>query len=431
MKIKVLMTAFMGVITVSAFAQKGELNTANEEYQKYDGLSRANYALAKPSLANAKTSIDKASVNAKTAALPQTYALKAAIYASIASKDTVAATSATEIATAEEAMTKAIETDTKKENATLIDHARKELAQIQLDKGVKAFQAKRYDDAYKAFDAARQAVPDDTTTVLYTAISAANAKNYPAAITNYNKLITTNYSGKDKVYADLPTLYLLNKDTAGAIKSIGEGVTKFPTNSNLRKEEIEVNLQAGQSADLITKIETAIKADPNNKALYYYEGLTYSQVAESAGNDLRKAENAASKAVKTAKPGTKTPPNPQIAKFKQARIDNFGKSAEMYKKAVALDGNYFEANLNLGYVLMAPAIDAYNAAQQLPVNDTKAYDAAMANASKQFDAAKPYLLKAVELNPKSKDALTNLKSYYLGKKDTASANETQKKIDAL
>ena len=80
---------------------------------------------------------------------------------------------------------------------------------------------------------------------------------------------------------------------------------------------------------------------------------------------------------------------------------------------------------------IAPAIDAYNDAQQLPVNKVKEYNAAMANVNAQFDVAKPYLLKAVELKPESVDALTNLKSFYLGQKDTENANATQKKIDAL
>src|ERR1700733_1525045 len=115
MKIKVLMSALFGLISISAFAQKGELSTANEEYQKYDGLVRSNYALARPSLDKAKTSIDKAADNKKTADLPETHALKAAIYASIAAKDSVAATAATETATAQAAIKKAEELDTKKE----------------------------------------------------------------------------------------------------------------------------------------------------------------------------------------------------------------------------------------------------------------------------------------------------------------------------
>ena len=430
MKIKALLAAFLGLITISAFAQKGELNNAQTAYEKFDGLSRANYAIAKPSLAEAKTSIDKASTNAKTATLPQTYALKAAIYASLAYRDTIPATAATEIATSSEAITKAKETDTKNEYTKLIQHASLELGQIQLDKGVKAYQNKKYDEAYAAFDAAQKVIPppDDTLATLYAGVSAANAKNYTAALVNYNKLLTTGYKDKAKIYADMPTIYLLNKDTAGAVKISSEAVAKYPNDANLRKEEIEVSLQAGQQNDLIAKIETAVKADPNNKTLYYYEGLTYSQVAEALQKEIDKMQKADAKAAK-AKPGVKLAPNPQIAKLEQSRLDNFSKASDNYKKAVEIDHNYFEAILNLGYVSMAPAIDTYNAARFL--NDQKSYDLAMKKANSQFEVAKPYLLKAVELKPESSDALTNLKSYYLGLQDNANANAVQKKIDAL
>ena len=429
MKIKFLLTGLLGLITISAFAQKGELSNAQSEYEKYDGIANANFTLAKPSLTNAKTSIDKASTNAKTATLPQTYALKAAIYASLTSHEADAATAATERATAEEAIAKAKETDTKNEYKNLIDHASRELAQIELDKGVKAYQDKKYEEAYNAFIAMQKILPGDTTSMLYAGVSAANAKNYPGALESYTKLLASNYKDKEKIYMDMPVLYMLNKDTANAVKIASEAAAKYPNNADLRKAEIETSLQAGQQGDLIAKIETAIKADPNNKKLYYYAGITYSQIAEGLQKEIAKLQKADKAAEGKAKPGTKFTPNPQIAKLGQTRADDYAKAADQYKKAVALDPNYFEAILNLGYVIMAPAIDMYNAARFL--NDQKSYDAAMKKAVDQFNLAKPYLLKAVELNPQSPDALTNLKSYYLGVQDTNNANETQKKIDAL
>ena len=80
---------------------------------------------------------------------------------------------------------------------------------------------------------------------------------------------------------------------------------------------------------------------------------------------------------------------------------------------------------------MNPAIYEYNAANQLPTNKQKEYDAAVAKANAGFDSAKPFLQKAVDLMPKSADALTNLKAYYLAKKDLTNANAIQKQIDAL
>jgi tetratricopeptide (TPR) repeat protein len=161
--------------------------------------------------------------------------------------------------------------------------------------------------------------------------------------------------------------------------------------------------------------------DPKNKTLYYYAGLTYSQVAD---------ENEA-KATKAKDDATKKP-------LQQTAADDYTKAAENYKKALEIDPDYFDANLNLGYVLMRPAIDMFNQARLIPANKQKDYEAARLKADALFDLAKPYLQKAVEINPKSVDALSNLRNYYKGKYDpanaaanSAKAAELKKQIDAL
>ena len=261
--------------------------------------------------------------------------------------------------------------------------------------------------------------PEDTTAIFYTALAATNAgstdpKYYQSAITNYNKLVTTKYSKNPQAYLDLSAIYLHVKDTVGALKAINEGVTKYPKDSELRKRQIEIALQTGKQNDIISSVETAIANDPKNKTLYYYSGLTYSQIADGDNASAAKAKDAAAK-----------------ASIHQKAVDNYSKAADMYKKALEIDPNYFDANLNLGYVLMRPAIDTYNAANSLPANRQKEYEQQIAKAGAQFDIAKPYLLKAVELNPKSIDALTNLMNYYRGKKDNANAAKMKAQIDAL
>jgi tetratricopeptide (TPR) repeat protein len=416
MKIKLLMAGLLGLVSATTFAQKGELSTAKSEYDNYEGLrgAKATLTVAVKSLATAKTSIDKASANEKTSALPQTFALKGAIYAALAVQDTVATTSLPLFTTADEALKKAKELDTKGENKQVIDNAYLNLAQYQLTKGVAEYSAGKYDVAYHSFDYYRTVLPEDTNAIYYTGLAAANAKNYPAAITNYNKLLTTKYSKTAVIYMDLSSLYLASKDTTGALKAVSDGIVKYPASADLRKREIEISLQTGKEKEVAQKIQTALAADPKNKTLYYYAGLTYSQTAESLIKEQAKAKDPAAK-----------------ASLQQQKVDNYTKAADMYKKALEIDPNYFEANLNLGYVVLNPAIDAYNAANKLPANKQKEYEAAISKANAQFDQAKPYLLKATELNPKSIDALTNLRTYYLGKKDTVNAEATKKKIDAL
>jgi tetratricopeptide (TPR) repeat protein len=411
MKIKFLMTGLLAFITATTFAQK-DVTTAQSEYEKFEGL-RSQPALAIPSLNKAKEAIDKAVLNQKLAALPQTYAIKASVYGSLAELDTVATTSLPLFTTAEEALKKSKELDTKGENKKLIDNANVTLARYQLNKGVKEFQAQKYDQAYKSFEFYRSVLPEDTNAIFYTGLAAANAKNYPAAITNYNKLVTTKYSKVEGVYNDLVMLYLNNRDTTGALKTITDALVKYPNNADLRRTEIEISLQQGKQKEVLDKITSAIANDPKNKNLYYYAGLVYSNIGDAAAQKIAKA----------------TPANKTAL---QAEKDqNFQKAADMYKKAIEIDANYFEANLNLGYVIISPAIDAYNAANKLPTNQQKAYDAAMAKANAQFDQAKPYLLKAAELNPKSYDALNNLLTYYKGKKDAANIAKINAQIAAL
>jgi len=414
MKIKLFVAGLLGVISATAYAQKGELSNANEAYVKYLAFKGAGNAIAMPSLTTAKTAIDKAAANAKTATMPQTYALVAAIYANLAAKDTVKATSEPLYNTATEALKKAKEADTKGDFKTDIDDANRNLAQYKLTEGVNEFRDKKYDLAYGSFDIYRQIFPDDTNAVYYTALSATNAKNYPAAITNYNHLVTLKYSNNPLVYFDLSNIYLAQKDTAGALKTVADGIAKYPSNGDLRKRQIELYLRMGRQKEVLAQIESAIANDPKNKLLYYYEGLTYSQEAEAVGKAQAKAKDQAEK-----------------DKLEASKLDYFQKSADVYKKALEIDPNFFEANMNLGYDLINPAIDTYNGANQLPANKQKEYEAQIAKANALFDLAKPYLLKAVELNPKSVDALANLKTYYIGKKDMANANDTQKKIDAL
>jgi hypothetical protein len=412
MKIKFLMAGLLGLVSTTVFAQKGELSKAKEEFEKAEAL-RGN-ALGAASLNTAKTSIDKASANAKTASLPETYALKGAIYASLAAQDTVMATSQPLFNTADEALKKAKELDVKGESARFIQNGNISLSQWMLNKGVKEYREKKFDLAYKSFDYYRQALPDDTNAMYYTALSASASGNYPAAITSYKKLTTVKFSQNPVVYFDLSSIYLVTKDTLSALKTVSEGIEKYPTSAELRKREIEISLQTGRQQEVVGKIQAAITNDPKNKNLYYYAGLTQGQFAEAVAKEITKTKDAIKKA----------------ALLKQ-KTDFFNKAAEMYKKALEIDPEFFEAALNMGYVTISPAIDMYNAANQIPGNKQKEYDAAIAKSKEQFELSKPYLLKSVELQPKSIDALNNLKMYYLGTKDTAHANEIQKRIDAV
>jgi tetratricopeptide (TPR) repeat protein len=85
-------------------------------------------------------------------------------------------------------------------------------------------------------------------------------------------------------------------------------------------------------------------------------------------------------------------------KLQALKAEAYVKAGEMYKKALEIDPNYFEANLNLRLrniltlqlmlitlLINYQLINKKNMMQQLPKSKA------------QFELAKPYLVKAVEL----------------------------------
>ena len=422
MKIKLLMTGLLGLVSVAVFAQKGELSNAKDKYEKFtvEQNSKLTITQAKTDIQDAKTSIDKASVNEKTASLPLTFALKGAIYSSLTVMDTVPATSQVNFKIADDALAKAKSLDSaKNENKDMIHNAYLNLAQYKFNEGRAEYTNKKYDLAYQSFGY-YQNVVQDTTSTWVTGLAAANQgdkdpKYYKYAIDNYSKLIKTNYSKNPGIYMDMSSIYLSMKDTTDAFKITDEGVAKYPADNDLREREIEIGLKTGKQDELVSKIQDAINANPNKKELYYYDGLTYSQISDAYAAKAKATKN-----------------NPtEKAKLRQLRADNNTKAADALKKAVAIDPNYYDATLTLGYVLLNPGLDEYNAANQLPTNQQKEFDLAIAKAKADLEIAKPYLQKAVDLNPKSVDALTNLRAYYLVGQDMVNANKLQKQIEAL
>jgi len=388
MKSLVFAFALLGC-AYSASAQKGELNAAKTSYEKFITLKDAgSLVLAMPSITVAKASIDKAAVNEKTAVDVSTWVYKAMIYAELALLDTVSVSAEQTIATAKEDLKKAIDLGAAAQNAGNIERTNNLFAQFELNIGVRAFQTQKFSQAYEAFEKSLIYKPSDTTLTYYAGLSAINAQNYKAAIKKYGELVKLEYSANKLIALDLSKLYALDKDTVNAIAVASTYATKF-NDQALATQEIELSLMSGKQKQIIERILAQIALDPKNKLEYFYLGIAYDALKE-----YKKAEDA-------------------------------------YKKAIELDANYFDATLNLGSGILNNGIDLYNKANTLPANKQKEYDTALKAAQSEFDRSFPYLDKAVQIDPKSLNALQNLKTYYVIKKNAAKVAELTKQINAL
>ena len=230
MKIKSFILAVVFTVpSLMVFAQKGEVANAKKNYDNFIQLKDANsLPLAIPNLKSAKTSVDKAVLNEKSAADPAAWTYKALIYAEMALMDTVSATSKPLFDEAQAAHKKALELDKNGANKANIDHAHTALfSQYELNQGVKAYQTNNFADAYTSFANALTYRPGDTTITYYAGLSAINSKNFDAGIKNYELLTKTDFSANRQIYLDLSRLYSMKGDTAKAISIAGEGATKF------------------------------------------------------------------------------------------------------------------------------------------------------------------------------------------------------------
>jgi tetratricopeptide (TPR) repeat protein len=373
-------------ISFTALAQKGAINTAKTEYEKYESL-KAQPQLAAPSIKAAQEAIDRAVVHEKTKNDPNAWTYKALIYSALAYDK--ATTSDAIVAQAAEAIKKATELDAAGAQKENIKRASQLLYYYQVQKGKALFDTKDYTNAYSEFNKGLEYAPGDTTANYAAGLSAMYGKDYPNAIARYNELLKTDYSQLEGIYSNLSIMYASQKDTASAIRVLSEGVARFPQSTDLATREIEFNLMAGKQKQVIDKISAQMEKNPTNRLYPFYLGIAYN----SAG-DFKKAE-------------------------------------EAYLKAIAVDPNYADAYINIGGLIMNNGIDLYNKANKLPTSKVAEFNAARKKSTIEFDRALPYLEKAVSLNPKSELALRNLKQYYLIKNNATKAAEVDAKIKAL
>ncbi len=383
---KAIVFSLLVAAGTTTFAQSGNLRKAKAALQKFEELKTAGSAeLGKSNLDAAKEAIDLAVAHEKTKEDPDTWTVYALVNANLA-----ATANAAEAATAaQEGIAKAKELDKEGKHAENIKVAGQVLGQFNFNQGVAAWEKQDFKTAYASFDQALTFLPGDTTLTYYSGLAAIQNQDYPNAIEKYKLLIPAKeFSSHKAVMVDLPKLYLSAKDTASAIEYAAQAAQAYPNDNDAAVQNIELNLIVGNEAKVVTDIESQIAKDSNNKSLYYYLGI-----AQSAAN-------------------------------------NNDKAIEAYKKAVAIDPNYSDANRNAAATIINGVRDQLNA-----LNDDKSlsntdYNTKVNALKEQIKEALPYLEKVVELNPADSDALRSLKGYYDFQQDEAKSAEIQAKIDA-
>ena len=121
----------------------------------------------------------------------------------------------------------------------------------------------------------------DTLAIYYSGVMAAVSGNYPFAKKQLNRAMELGYYDEGGIYSNLFDCALAQKDTLGAKKILEEGFVKFPNNSKVLTDLINLYLTTKEDpVKLIALLGKAKEQMPDNASLYYVEGNIYGQLKD-------------------------------------------------------------------------------------------------------------------------------------------------------
>jgi lipoprotein NlpI len=207
------------------------------------------------------------------------------------------------------------------------------------------------------------------TIIMYNAARAAlEMKDYSAAVNLFSQVKNL---GLDEpfLFVFLKNSYLAAGDTLAGENILDEGFKKYPENESILIELINFYLTAQKSEKALDFLNLAHQNDPTNTSYIFAEGTIYD------------------------------------------KMGNFEKAKETYEKCLEIDPNFYNAMFNLGVLYYNKAVKRYE--EIVNIADNQEYEKAKVEADEVFKSAIPYMEKAHEIDPNSKEPLETLKTLYL------------------
>ena len=279
---------------------------------------------------------------------------------------------------------------------------------MAINGGVQLFQDKDFENAYLAFTSSVEAYDvlgkQDTVAMYYAGLSADNLDAYDNALEYYGMAAALKYGGDSRTHqlmVKVATRKNEGNPSEETFKIIQEGRALYAGDLNLILEEFNYYYKTGDAVAAQNSLQEAVKADPENPILHFNIGATFDEMSTAAHKEGSHED---------------------AAQF-------VSKSADAYKKAIALDASYMDAYFNLGALYYNEAAELNNIANK--IEDAALYEAEKAKADEMFKAAVPQLVKAHELAPEDITTLKILKNIYIQIDDTAKFTEANDKLKAL
>ncbi len=416
-KIAFILLAF---ISLSVFAQKSEVKSAEKAYKKGD-LTTA-------------TEMIKKACQLKDQADDKTKArimfVKAEILAKQGSKDLENYKKALKTIDKLEAFEKEIGKDRYTDDAEeLKGKIKTEVIAIVNDN----LTNKDYKNLEASAQLAYQLTGDDQFKY-FAAVASLINKNYDTAEKLLKELYDSGYTGvkdivtvKDKATGKRITVRDEKEAKLLILAGTHEDVKKEKTKS--ARPDIVANLlyvygQEGKDDEAIKFIEKAKKEDPNNLDLIIGEGNYY----------LKKGDNV--KFAAAMQKAVELDPKNKLINFNLAtayyQLKKYDDAKKYYEKTLELDPNYVDAYKGLAYIILVPEEKITNEMNkdEVLMND-KLYNKYNNQRLDLYRQVLPVLEKALKVAPQDENVLVMLKKIYRDLDMTAKYKETKAKLDAL
>jgi tetratricopeptide (TPR) repeat protein len=296
--------------------------------------------------------------------------------------------------------------DAKKYNK---NDAMKGLSEVQssmINIGVEKFEAQMYDKAYMSFKGAMDAhdllksagnksALDEPAGAyenqMYVTALAASMAGKNAEATAYYEQLYKKGTDKPEVYSGLFKAKREAKDKAGAQAILEEGRKKFPDDTQLLFDEINLYLEENRLEELISRLQSAIDKEPSNTGLYVTLGNVYDNLYQKAFTDKNEAK----------------------------QKEYFDQAMKYYNQATEKDAKNTDAIYAMGAMYYNKA--AILTQELIALPDTpegnKKYKVMKDEVNKLFDQALPFFQKAESLDPNDTNTLQALTEIYVRKED--------------
>lgn len=355
----------MVAFSASAMAQGAKVTSASSNI-KYGQLDKA------------KEAIEEAILHEKTKDQPKTWVVRGDVYKAIAESKNpdMKALSETPTRIALDSYLKAMSLDAK---GTFRKQINTQLSLMSFTVANAAYEFHEKKDLANALDCFEQSLTIDSITTpgkidsasVYNAgFLADQMKNYDKARKYYNRCIEIPYGGS-QVFGLLALTYKNQGDTATYMATLERGMKAYPDDcTSLIVELINHYMQNKQSDLALGYLDQAIKKEPNNVSFYFAQGALLDQ----------------------------------IGKQDEAKVS--------YEKALEINPDHFDSWLNLGVQVYNKSIEMVKAANDIPANKQKEYDAAIDAALEQMNKAIPYFEKCHSITPSDTYTMQALKECY-------------------